>query len=199
MDVSKVIDKKIDYWKKKLIDLSKRNNLVRYRFTKSKSLKIVSPSFSKVIEDLEHEQNIFILKEKRDNAKDRQWLCSEDEETIERKLYSLYLKAKENFQELGVSTCFVSLGTLKYKERDNSDLFLEAPIFLWPVEISRLSSVSKEIHQFEIDSNSGEIQLNPALIEKLFHDFGIEVKEFENQTPSEYLSYLMKQIEGMKD
>jgi hypothetical protein len=24
MDVSKVIDKKIDYWKKKLIDLSKR-------------------------------------------------------------------------------------------------------------------------------------------------------------------------------
>jgi len=25
MDVSKVIDKKIDYWKKKLIDLSNRN------------------------------------------------------------------------------------------------------------------------------------------------------------------------------
>ena len=52
MDVIKVIEKKIDYWKKKLIDLSKRNNLVRYRFTKSKSLKIISPSFSKVIEDL---------------------------------------------------------------------------------------------------------------------------------------------------
>ncbi len=68
MDISKVIDKKIDYWKKKLIDLSKRNNLVRYRFTKSKSLKIISPSFSKVIEDLENEQNIFILKEKKDNA-----------------------------------------------------------------------------------------------------------------------------------
>ena len=66
MDVSKVIDKKIDYWKKKLIDLSKRNNLVRYRFTKSKSLKIISPPFSKVVEDLENEQNIFILKEKKD-------------------------------------------------------------------------------------------------------------------------------------
>ncbi len=65
MDVSKVIDKKIDYWKKKLIDLSKRNNLVRYRFTKSKSLKIISPFFFKVIEDLENEQNIFILKRKR--------------------------------------------------------------------------------------------------------------------------------------
>ena len=124
MDVSKVIDKKIDYWKKKLIDLSKRNNLVRYRFTKSKSLKIISPAFSKVIEDLENEQNIFILKEKKDNAKGRQWLCSEEEETIEKKLYTLYLKAKENFQELGVSTCFLSLGILRYKDADNSELFL---------------------------------------------------------------------------
>ena len=199
MDVSKVIDKKIDYWKKKLIDLSKRNNLVRYRFTKSKSLKIISPSFSKVIEDLENEQNIFILKEKKDNAKDRQWLCSEEEETVEKKLYTLYLKAKENFQELGVSTCFVSLGILKYKDADNSDLYLEAPIFLWSLEISRLPTISKETHKFEIDSNSGEMQLNPALIEKLSHEFGIEINEFENQTPSEYLSYLKKQIEGMKD
>lgn len=97
MDVNKVIDKKIDYWKKKLIDLSKRNNLVRYRFTKSKSLKIISPSFSKIIGDLEHEQNITILKEKKESAKDRQWLCSEDKETVERKIYTLYLKAKENF------------------------------------------------------------------------------------------------------
>ena len=46
--------------------------------------------------------------------------CSEEEETVEKKLYTLYLKAKENFQELGVSTCFVSLGILKYKDADNS-------------------------------------------------------------------------------
>ncbi len=77
---------------------------------------------------------------------------------------------------------------MKYKDADNSELFLEAPIFLWSVEISRLSTVSKETHKFEIDSNSGEMQLNPALIEKLSHNFGIEIKEFENQTASEYLS-----------
>jgi len=39
-------------------------------------------------------------------------------------LYTLYLKAKENFQELGISTCFVSLGILKYRDADNSDLYL---------------------------------------------------------------------------
>ena len=41
-----------------------------------------------------------------------------------KKLYTLYLKAKENFQELGISTCFVSLGILKYRDADNSDLYL---------------------------------------------------------------------------
>ena len=40
MDTRQIIDKKVEYWKKKLIDLSKRNNLVNYRFTKSKSLQI---------------------------------------------------------------------------------------------------------------------------------------------------------------
>ena len=199
MDVTKIIDRKIDYWKKKLIDLSKRNNLVRYRFTKSKSIKIISPTLSKITEDLDHEQNIFILKDEKENAKDRQWLCSEEKEIIDKKLYVLYLKAKENFQELGVSTCFVSLGILKYKESEDSELFLEAPIFLYPIEISRLSTVSKDTHRFEIDSNSGEIQLNPALKEKLFHDFGLDIKNFDNQTPVEYISYLKKQLEGMKD
>ena len=199
MDVTKVIDKKIDYWKKKLIDLSKRNNLVRYRFTKSKSIKIISPSFSKIIEDLDHEQNVFILKDKKESTKDRQWLCSEDKEITDKKLYVLYLKAKENFQELGISTCFVSLGILKYKESDDSELFLEAPIFLYPIEMNRLSVVSKDTHRFEIDSNSGEIQLNPALKEKLLHDFGIDIKNFDGQTSTEYISYLKKELEGMKD
>ena len=39
MDTKKIVDQKLEYWKKKLIDLSKRSNLVRYRFTKSKSIK----------------------------------------------------------------------------------------------------------------------------------------------------------------
>ncbi len=33
MDAKQIIDKKAEYWKKKLIGLSKRNNLVNYRFT----------------------------------------------------------------------------------------------------------------------------------------------------------------------
>lgn len=199
MDVVQLIDKKLDHWKKKLIDLSKRNNLVAYRFTKSKSLKIISPSFESALKDLEHEEKIKLLKKKNDSPKERQWLCSEDEETVEKKIYAFYLKAKENFQELGIGTCFVSLGMLKYKDSDDSKISLEAPIFLYPIEVERSGTTSKEYHRFEIDSNSGELQLNPALKEKLFHDYGIELKELENQSPSEYMLSLKKSIAGMKD
>ena len=155
MDSKKIIDQKLEYWKKKLIDLSKRNNLVRYRFTKSKSIKIVKPVFKQILEDLYHEQNVVLLREDTAKAKERQWVTSEDEKTIEKKLYNLYNKTRENFQELGVNTCFVSLGILKYKEADSSEIFLEAPIFLFSTEIEILKGVSKDYHQFEINSNSG--------------------------------------------
>ena len=69
MEVEQVIDKKTEYWKKKLIDLSKRNNLVNYRFTKSKSLSVTKPDFKQILDDLHHEKNVSILKKENSSAK----------------------------------------------------------------------------------------------------------------------------------
>ena len=70
METKELIQKKIVYWKKKLIDLSKRNNLISYRFTKSKSLKIISPEVSKVVEAINNETKIGILREKKSENKE---------------------------------------------------------------------------------------------------------------------------------
>ena len=99
METKQIIDKKSEYWKKKLIDLSNRNNLVSYRFTKSKSLQVKQPEAKQVIEDLYHESNVHILKKENGTPKERLWLCTEDEEVVDKKLTNLYLKTKENFQE----------------------------------------------------------------------------------------------------
>jgi len=56
------IEQKIAYWKNKLIDLSQRNSLISYRFTKSKSIKIVSPSLKKIFNDLSNEETIYLLR-----------------------------------------------------------------------------------------------------------------------------------------
>ena len=105
MDTKQLIDKKSEYWKKKLIDLSKRNNLVNYRFTKTKSLKIIQPDFKQIIEDLNHEKNVSILKKENGKPKERSWLCSEKdsedkkkEVEEDRKLTNLYRKTNENFR-----------------------------------------------------------------------------------------------------
>jgi superfamily I DNA and/or RNA helicase len=199
MEVKQLIDKKSEYWKKKLIDLSKRNNLINYRFTKSKSLQIKEPNFKQIIEDLNHEKNVNILKKENGKPKERFWLCTEEEDTVDKKLTNLYLKTKENFQELGISTCFVSLGVLKYKEAKHSEMYSQAPIFLYPITLNRLSSTSKDKHRFELVSGSEDIQVNPALIEKLSHDFDINFPEFKEQSIEEYLNSVKKVISGMKD
>lgn len=197
MDTDAIIDKKLGYWGNKLIDLSKRNNLISYRFTKSKSLQITSPALDQVIKDLDHESNIRFQRDNTQQSKERKWICSEDEDIVEKKLYRLFLTAKNNFQELGVNTCFVSIGVICYTDSKSSDILVKAPIFLYPVEISKLSSFLKEIHRFEIASGSGELQLNPAIKEKLYHDYGIEIQDINGRSPSEYLQYLRTTIEAM--
>jgi len=195
MEIEQTIKKKSEYWKKKLIDLSKRNNLVSYRFTKSKSIKIIEPQISQLLIDLYNEKNIFFAKTKKSELKDRLWRCSEEDEIAERKLVSLYHKTRENFQELGINSCFVSLYNLKYQENDRSEDFFSAPLFLFPVNIERLAYTSKEEHRFEIVSGSDDLRLNPALVEKLSNDFGIEVPKFEGETES-FIAKFNKVISG---
>ncbi|MFC1649328.1 DUF4011 domain-containing protein [Patescibacteria group bacterium] len=198
-DFEKIINKKLAYWKTKLIDLSKRNNLISYKFSKSKSIKIVQPSFKKVIEELQSENKIHLLREEKKELPNNLWLASEEEELIEKKLYNLYLKAKENYQELGVSTCFASLGHLSYLESKSSDQVIQAPIFLYPIELNPLSSIPKDKHRIYITTGSGDVQLNPALKEKLLNDFGIELEERKNeQSIKEYLVYFKNAIAGKK-
>lgn len=200
METKKLITEKSKYWKKKLIDLSKRNNLINYRFTKSKSLNIKKPDFKQIIEDLYHEKNVNILKKENEKPKERIWLCTEEEKIVEKKLTNLYLKTKENFQELGINTCFVSLGVLKYKESTDSEIYCQSPIFLFPVTINRLSSTSKDKHRFELVSGSEDLQVNPALIEKLSQDFNIDLPEFKQETIiKDYLKLFKKIISGMED
>ena len=132
--IKETMNKKLEYWKKKLIDLSKRNNLVSYRFTKSKSLKIIQPPIQKVIENLNDDANIEFLIEEDKSTPSKEWLCSEDKETVAKKLYKLYLTTKGNFQELGVNTCFVGVYMFHYQDSKDSTQNRMAPIFLYQVD-----------------------------------------------------------------
>jgi superfamily I DNA and/or RNA helicase/very-short-patch-repair endonuclease len=201
---NKEIDKKIDYWKSKLIDLSRRNNLVSYRFTKSKSIKLEYPDLENTIRDIQNKNNIRFHK-KGDEEEELEntalnWVSFEDDATTNRKLYNLYLKARENFQELGINTLFIGLGILHYKNDEGSKDFNQASIIMCPIEIDRLKSIPTKYHRFEIDPDFAELHVNPALKEKLSFEWGISLKELEEESrPIDYFAYLEEKISSLKE
>lgn len=200
----KEIDQKIEYWQNKLIDLSRKNNLVSYRFTKSKSIKLEFPGLEQSIRDIHNKSNIRFHRkgdeeEKAENTS-KYWVSTEDDKTTNKKLYNLYLKARENFQELGVNTCYIGLGILHYQNTEWADDFNQAPILMCPIEIDRLKSVPTKYHRFEIDPDFVDIHVNPALKEKLSFEWGIALEELEEDTsPLEYFPYLENAISSLKE
>ena len=192
-------DEKIEYWKKKLIDLSKRNNLISYRFTKSKSLQIIAPDIKHVLEDLVVDQDIYLRKAETSGLKGLFWKSSEEDKITDKKLHRLYLQAKDNFRELGISTLFVSIGMLSYQDKDQSKVKVRAPIFLFPVEILRLPSITKNYHRYHLSSSSGDLELNFALREKLLNDYGLKLQVLEEYNVKEYFKYLEKETSGLPE
>ena len=187
MEIEDLIEKKAEHWKKKLLDLSKKNNLVSYRFSKARSLSVLEPGFSQVAEDLNRGNRIRILKSQGSRKRRGVWFCGEGD-SVAKKLSVLYFKTKENFQELGLNTFFAGVGILEYSEPEDSEV-LRAPVFLFPLALNR-KKPSKNLHGFEIASGSEDVKVNPALAEKLLDDFGIRIPDFKDQSVKGYFDQL---------
>ncbi|MFH0874780.1 MAG: DUF3320 domain-containing protein [archaeon] len=195
MQTEQILKKKTEYWKKKLIDLSKRNNLVSYRFTKSKSIHITKPTFNQILADINEEKPIYISKENEATIKPRLWNSDEVADVVDKKLTSLYRQAKDNFQELGINTSFLGMVFLKYKDNQRSEESFLAPIFLVPINIEKISSTSKDKHRFELVAGFEEFSINPALIEKLSHNFNLQLPEFDGEVEP-FVEKIRKSISG---
>jgi len=196
-----ILTEKIEYWKNKLIDLSRRNNLISYRFTKSRSIQIESPTLEDIFKELNNKNKLrFFKKDEDDENTSKYWVATEDDQEINKKLYNIYLKAKEHFQELGINTCFIGIGMLYYKNTEWSDDFNKSPILLCPIEIDRLRSISKNHHRFELYPNYGDLHLNPAIKEKLSYEYALELNDIqENENPKEYINTIKKIIEPLSN
>jgi len=200
----KEMETKIKYWQSKLIDLSRRNNLVSYRFTKSKSIQLEYPDLEHTIKDIHNKSVIRFHRKGNEEEKientSKYWVSIEDDKTTNKKLQNLYLKARENFQELGINTCFIGIGFLHYKNSEWTDYYNQAPILMCPIEIERTRNIPSNHHRFKIYPDFAEIHVNPALIEKLSSEWGIYLKILgENESPLDYFTYLEEEISSLED
>ena len=183
------ITRRIEDWKSKLIDLSRRNNLLYFRSIKRGMLSICNPSMEKIFSRLvlrkrklefflppeeteQLEQHLAPLDEKHHRATN-QLICDVPSRTdLERTLRTLYSRSLSDYRERGVRILNVAFGMLFWKEKETLEE-VRSPLIFVPIELAR--ETFREPFSISVPPVEEETVLNPALQVKLKKDFGIEL------------------------
>lgn len=197
-----ILEVKLDSWKKKLLDLGKRNRMINYKENKRSSLQITNFNIEDLFQQLVNEEKSLkfsqsyhfenLEKENDENEVEDNIVEGDIETNLtikeqEKLLNNLRNKAKLTKEEQGINTLYLSLGFLEWTESYNSKQILLSPIILLPVRIT-LESLTDP---FILSSADDDIVVNPTLAFKLEHDFGIILPEF-NHDEEDINSYLNK-------
>lgn len=213
------IKAQVDEWKRRLIDLTRRNRLLFFKAARN-SLQVVVPTADEVFGRLvvnERAWKFFIPPNKpQDQAgesTDRQTLFETESDSaptpepdelvcqtrepgrLESALRSLYRRARSDFEERGVRVLHVAFGILEWQD-PREDQKSRSPILLVPIQLIR-ESVNDP---FEISlAEDAEIVLNPALEVKFWNDFRIKLPpppdDWDEVKLAEYLVEASKQVE----
>ncbi|MCD7932726.1 MAG: DUF4011 domain-containing protein [Tannerellaceae bacterium] len=202
------INIKIEAWKKRLLDLGKRNRLLNFRETKRSNVTITYPELQELY--------TAIVSEEKTLSFPHAGMIDIDEQTeeifgdihtgdlqtnrtftdLQRTLKILRAKSKSTIEEQGINTLYLAFGFLKWTESKNSEQLLSSPIILVPVTLTIESITSP----YKLHLHEDEIVLNPTLVYRLENDFGIQLPEFDsNETDiEEYLNKIASQIKSEK-
>lgn len=196
----------IEQWKKRLLDLGKRNRLVNFRESKRSSVKITSPSINELWKHIVINEKELVFPYAKligydDEGKELyERIINGDAETnkpieeLQKTLKVLRSKANTSIDEQGINTLYLTFGMLNWKERDDSSILFSSPIILVPVKLLIESITSP----YRLVIHDDEIVINPTLAYKLYHDFGINFPGFdsEHDSPSDYISKISHLVEN---
>jgi Protein of unknown function (DUF4011)/AAA domain len=153
------VEKARQAWVKKLIDLSRRNNLIYYRQLKWGTLGLSLD---------EGERWAALLR--GDSVSVRSLVSNLSDQELALKALGIWRRAQENQEEKGLTTMFVALGMASWKAADGGR-DSDAPVLLLPVglEIKGHAGTSLSIHR------SGPVQANVVLLHVLQTEFGVSI------------------------
>jgi hypothetical protein len=145
-----------DAWKKRLIDLSRRNNLLYYRPLVNGTLELpVSPDLLE-----------FLASGKSRTLSE----LSYGKELSAANVRTIVRKGLENQEEKGLSTLFLALGRCSWTAEDGGrDAF--APILLFPVTL-KLKGHDIDATEIEV---AGAPEVNPVLLHVLREELNVNI------------------------
>ncbi len=206
------ITRRIEDWKSRLIDLSRRNNLLYFKPSKRRNLSVSSPSMERLFNRLvlrkrriefwyPPEESSATKRQSQDNTNFsfftakysptiNQLVCEGTSRTdLEKILKNLHRRSLLDYRERGVRILYASFGMLVWKEKE-TDEEVRSPLVLVPIELARKSF--REPFGISIPPIEEEVVLNPALEVKLKKDFKVALPHlpeyWESQSLLNYLS-----------
>ncbi|MCE7733750.1 MAG: DUF4011 domain-containing protein, partial [Candidatus Heimdallarchaeota archaeon] len=210
MNDNPLFDKKVEYWKANLIDLSKKNRLLNFRETKTGSIKLIHPKPEDLFDILfqkgremtfKWQENIFNEIQEmplseidygRYRLNQSDLITPKNESDQNRAVNTLRLRWRTAFHEQGVNLLYVTFGMLHWNEADSSDKTIKSPLFLVPVKIRR-ESINEP---FKLKILEDEIIFNPTLLQKLANDFNLTLPELPDNLDDFKLVDQYKKIEA---
>lgn len=161
------VDKARQGWIRKLIDLSRRNNLLYYRPLKTGTLDLSAANTDGINALLSGAEPIAVSK----------LLPNSRDESLLSVLRDIARRAQANAEEKGLQTLFLAMGMATWTA-DDGGRPAEAPILLVPVTLE-----TKGAHSFHI-GRIGGVQTNLVLLHLLESQFGVKL------TPEDLLGQL---------
>lgn len=195
--------KQIEEWRKRLIDLSKKNQLIYFTERRKSLLEISQPELTNLWSVLSDEKalDVWLPPEEneelfRNSAKephsDDIVFTADNKKDIEKRLKAIYRRALSDYSEKGVRTSMLAVGFLNWKEQSTGEL-VKSPLLLFPVTINKASPKDP----YSIEQADEEPVLNPAIKVKLAWDFKIELPDFNSEDESFDLDKFFKQIASL--
>ena len=188
---------RLDHWRRKLLDLTMRNNLLNFGRSK-KTLPVLTHSihaFEDALADgvqfrLEGQPKEFGESDPRDadayherTGGDAIAHYLEDElrakrihidlppDELSRRLFTCHSEARLAIEEGGASGLYVAIGFLKWYEAPSSERPRLAPILLIPVELERKTLMNG----FRLTRGADDARVNTTLLEMLKQDHGLVI------------------------
>ncbi len=167
------LDNKIDEWKSQLLDLTRRNKLVSFKPTKSKSLPFEETDPTTIAAELDDDRDLYLRRQPTDETEAEPELAANEllptrsPDEAANSLSQIELKNKQFLRERGVDSLYLSLGMLRWYSVDYSDKANRSPLFLAPVELEEQTIQDGEKHDYVLKPKAEGLRLNPALRKKL--------------------------------
>lgn len=199
---------RLDHWKRKLLDLTKRNRLLNLKSSKT-AIRLHCSDPATLEDKLADGQTFSVIpmvklsgeQNKRDSALfvnrtgdefskrfveealDRNEIVSDAPQSeLDAGMVQLYRKAKSDLEEGGANTLYLALGILRWKQAEQENRTFRAPLILVPVKLPRRSAASK----VKIMHHEDEPVFNMTLLEMLRQDFQLRIPELEGELPKDH-------------